>query len=36
LLHDLADNFSAARRFLNYLADTYLHRLPTGLMNPIG
>jgi hypothetical protein len=35
-LHDLATNFIPARRFLNYLADTYLHRLPTGLMNPVG
>ena len=35
-LHDLATNFIPARRFLNYLADTYLHHLPTGLMNPVG
>jgi hypothetical protein len=35
-LHDLAANFIPARRFLNYLADTYLHRFETGLMNPVG
>ncbi len=34
-LHDLAVNFTQARRFLNYLADRYLHRLDTGLMNPV-
>lgn len=34
-LHDLAANFTQARRFLNYLADRYLHRLDTGLMNPV-
>jgi hypothetical protein len=34
-LHDLAVNFNAARRFLNFLADTYLHRFDTGLMNPV-
>lgn len=35
-LEDMAENFSVARRFLNYLADRYLHRLDTGLMNPVG
>lgn len=35
-LEDMAENFSLARRFLNYLADRYLHRLETGLMNPVG
>ena len=35
-LHDMAANFTPARRFLNYLADRYLHRLETGLMNPVG
>lgn len=35
LLHDMAANFIPARRFLNYLADRYLHRLETGLMNPV-
>lgn len=35
-LHDLAANFTPARRFLNYLADSYLHRFETGLMNPVG
>jgi len=34
-LHDLAAHFTEARRFLNYLADRYLHRLETGLMNPV-
>lgn len=34
-LHDLAANFPLARRFLNYLADRYLHRFETGLMNPV-
>lgn len=34
-LHDMAANFIPARRFLNYLADSYLHRLETGLMNPV-
>lgn len=34
-LADLAANFSLARRFLNYLADTHLHRHDTGLMNPV-
>lgn len=34
-LEDLATNFTVARRFLNYLADRYLHRLDTGLMNPV-
>ena len=35
LLRDMASNFIHARRFLNYLADHYLHRMETGLMNPI-
>jgi len=35
-LHDMAANFAQARRFLNYLADRYLHDLETGLMNPVG
>lgn len=35
-LHDMAANFTPARRFLNFLADQYLHRLETGLMNPVG
>ena len=35
-LHDLAANFTEARRFLNFLADRYLHRFETGLMNPVG
>lgn len=35
-LRDFAANFSQARRFLNYLADSYLHRFETGLMNPVG
>lgn len=35
ILHDMAANFIPARRFLNYLADRYLHRLETGLMNPV-
>ena len=34
-LEDMAANFTRARRFLNYLADRYLHRLETGLMNPV-
>lgn len=34
-LQDMAANFTQARRFLNYLADTYLHRYETGLMNPV-
>ncbi len=34
-LEDMAANFTRARRFLNYLADHYLHRLETGLMNPV-
>lgn len=34
-LHDMAANFIPARRFLNYLADRYLHRVDTGLMNPV-
>lgn len=36
LLQDMATNFTQARRFLNYLADRYLHRFETGLMNPVG
>ncbi len=32
---DLAANFTPARRFLNYLADRYLYRLETSLMNPV-
>lgn len=36
VLQDIAANFTQARRFLNYLADTYLHRYETGLMNPVG
>lgn len=35
-LQDMAANFSQARRFLNYLADRYLHDLDAGLMNPVG
>jgi hypothetical protein len=35
-LEDFAANFTQARRFLNYVADTYLHRFETGLMNPVG
>lgn len=35
-LQDLAANFTRARRFLNFLADRHLHRLDTGLMNPVG
>lgn len=35
-LRDVAANFTEARRFLNYLADRYLHRFETGLMNPVG
>lgn len=34
-LQDMATNFILARRFLNYLADRYLHRFETGLMNPV-
>jgi hypothetical protein len=34
-VRDLAENFTQARRFLNLLADSYLHRLETGLMSPI-
>lgn len=34
-LHDMSANFTLARRFLNYLADRHLHRLETGLMNPV-
>lgn len=34
-LRDVAEHFSDARRLLNYLSDRYLHRLDTGLMNPV-
>ena len=34
-LEEMAHGFTPARRFLNYLGDRYLHRLDTGLMNPI-
>ena len=30
----LADNFTAARRVLNYLADNYLHHYEAGLGRP--
>lgn len=33
-LSDMARHFTDARRFLNYLADRYLHRYDTGLMHP--
>lgn len=33
-LRDVADHFSDARRFLNFLSDEYLHRFDTGLMHP--
>jgi hypothetical protein len=36
LLRDFASNFTEARRFLNYVADRYLHRFDAGLMNPVG
>jgi hypothetical protein len=32
----MAQGFTPARRFLNYLADRYLNRVDTGLMNPVG
>lgn len=35
-LHDMSENFTRARRFLNYLADQHLHHRETGLMNPVG
>lgn len=35
-LEDMSANFTTARRFLNYLADRYLHHHDTGLMNPVG
>jgi hypothetical protein len=35
VLSDMAANFTQARRFLNYLTDRYLHRVDTGLMNPV-
>lgn len=34
-LEDMAANFTRARRFLNLLADRYLHHHQTGLMNPV-
>lgn len=34
-LEDMSANFTRARRFLNYLADRYLHHHQTGLMNPV-
>jgi hypothetical protein len=34
-LEDMATNFTRARRFLNFLADRYLHQHQTGLMNPV-
>ncbi|HJQ77721.1 MAG TPA: hypothetical protein VJ948_10750 [Acidimicrobiia bacterium] len=34
-LEEMATGFTPARRFLNYVADRYLHRLDTGLMNPV-
>lgn len=34
-LRDVADHFTEARRFLNFLSDRYLHRFDTGLMHPI-
>lgn len=34
-LKEMAAGFTRARRFLNYLADSYLHRLDTGLMSPL-
>lgn len=33
-LRDVASRFTDARRLLNFLADRYLHRYDTGLMNP--
>lgn len=33
-LREVADQFTQARRFLNVLADRYLHRYDTGLMYP--
>lgn len=33
-LRDVAEHFTDARRFLNFLSDRYLHRLDTGLMHP--
>lgn len=33
-LRYVADNFAAARRILNYLADRYLHHYQTGLSRP--
>jgi hypothetical protein len=35
-LEEMAQGFTPARRFLNYLADRYLNRVDTGLMNPVG
>lgn len=34
-LRDVADHFTDARRFLNFLSDRYLHHFDTGLMNPV-
>lgn len=34
-LRDVAEHFTDARRFLNFLSDRYLHRFDTGLMNPV-
>lgn len=34
-LRDVADRFTDARRFLNFLSDRYLHRFDTGLMHPV-
>ncbi|MFQ5523561.1 MAG: hypothetical protein ACE5F5_08280 [Acidimicrobiia bacterium] len=33
-LRDVADNFTAARRFLNFLTDRYLFRFETGIARP--
>lgn len=33
-LRDVAENFTAARRFLNYLTDRYLFRFETGIARP--
>lgn len=33
-LRQVADHFTDARRFVNYLSDRYLHRFDTGLMHP--
>lgn len=34
-LRDVAERFTDARRFLNFLSDRYLHRFDTGLMHPV-